>query len=80
MQVNSATPIAGTGLGICYNTGMIVLAFNFEKKRNIACGIAISGAGIGLFILTPIYQMIYETYSYTGYFLLLGGLALTISM
>ena len=55
---------------------MIVLAFNFEKKRNIACGIAISGAGIGLFILTPIYQMIYETYSYTGYFLLLGGLAL----
>jgi len=66
----------GTGLGICYNTGMIVLAFNFEKKRNIACGIAISGAGIGTFILTPIYQMIYETYSYTGYFLLLGGLAL----
>jgi hypothetical protein len=36
----------------------------------------LSGAGIGLFILTPIYQMIYETYSYTGYFLLLGGLAL----
>ncbi|XP_071147519.1 monocarboxylate transporter 12-like isoform X1 [Mytilus edulis] len=68
--------LSGIGLGLCYNTGLIVIAFNFEKKRNMACGIAISGGGIGPFILTPIFQLIYEKYNYSGFFLLLGGLAL----
>ena len=53
-----------------------MIAFNFEKKRNMASGIAISGGGIGPFILTPVFQLIYEEYNYSGYFLLLGGLAL----
>ncbi|VDI55170.1 monocarboxylate transporter 12-like isoform X1 [Mytilus galloprovincialis] len=68
--------LAGIGFGLCYNTGLIVIAFNFEKKRNMASGIAISGGGIGPFILTPVFQLIYEEYNYSGYFLLLGGLAL----
>lgn len=25
--------VAGTGFGICYNTGLLVLGFNFEKKK-----------------------------------------------
>ncbi|XP_071161639.1 monocarboxylate transporter 12-like [Mytilus edulis] len=68
--------LSGTGLGICYNSGLIVLGFNFERKRNLACGFAISGSGIGPFLLTPIFQFIYETYGRTGYFILLGGLSL----
>lgn len=68
--------LSGIGLGLCYNTGLIVIAFNFEQKRNMACGIAISGGGIGPFILTPVFQFIYEKYNYSGFFLLLGGLAL----
>ncbi|XP_052082330.1 monocarboxylate transporter 12-like isoform X5 [Mytilus californianus] len=68
--------LSGIGLGLCCNTGLIVIAFNFEQKRNMACGIAVSGGGIGPFILTPVFQLIYEKYSYPGFFLLLGGLAL----
>lgn len=66
----------GVGLGICYNTGMIVVAFNFERKRNLAAGIATSGGGIGPFILTPVFQIIYNYYKFTGFCLLLGGLSL----
>ena len=42
----------------------------------MACGFSVSGGGIGQFILTPLYQIIYQTYNSTGFFLLLGGLAL----
>ncbi|VDI82988.1 Hypothetical predicted protein [Mytilus galloprovincialis] len=67
---------AGLGVGLLYSTGYIVIAFNFEKKRNIATGIAVAGCGIGPFVLSPIYQMIHHEYGYNGFFLLFGGLSL----
>ncbi|CAC5416889.1 unnamed protein product [Mytilus coruscus] len=67
--------LAGLGVGLMYSTGYIVLAFNFEKQRNIATGIAVAGCGIGPFVLSPIYQMIHHEYGYNGFFLLFGGLS-----
>lgn len=42
----------------------------------MAAGIATSGGGIGPFLLTPLFQIIYEKYSFIGFCLLLGGLSL----
>lgn len=66
----------GIGVGLIYNTGYIVLAFNFEKKRNMATGIAVSGCGIGPFILSPLFQLIHHHYGYNGFFLMVAGLGL----
>lgn len=63
-------------MGILYNTGYIVLAFNFERLRKIATGIAVSGASIGPFVFSPLFQMIHEIYGYTGFFILFAGLTL----
>jgi MFS family permease len=52
----------GVGIGLVFNSGYIVLAFNFEKKRNMATGIAVSGCGLGAFILAPLFQLIYHEY------------------
>ena len=63
----------GVGIGLVFNSGYIVLAFNFEKKRNMATGIAVSGCGLGAFILAPLFQLIYHEYGYCGFFLFMAG-------
>ncbi|XP_076106095.1 monocarboxylate transporter 12-like [Mytilus galloprovincialis] len=70
--------LAGIGVGLMLTTGLIVIAFNFEKKRNVATGIAVSGCGIGPFVLSPIYQMIYNEYGYNGFFLFYAGLSFNV--
>ncbi|XP_052073595.1 monocarboxylate transporter 13-like [Mytilus californianus] len=70
--------LAGLGVGLMFTTGLIVIAFNFEKKRNLATGIAVAGCGIGPFILSPIYQMIYNEYGYNGFFLFYAGLSFNV--
>jgi len=66
----------GIGIGLVFNSGYIVLAFNFEKKRNMATGIAVSGCGLGPFILAPLFQLIHHEYGYCGFFLFMAGLSL----
>ncbi|CAG2244824.1 unnamed protein product [Mytilus edulis] len=70
--------LAGLGVGLMFTTGLIVIAFNFEKKRNVATGIAVAGCGIGPFVLSPIYQMIYNEYGYNGFFLFYAGLSFNV--
>lgn len=70
--------ILGIGIGLIFNAGYIILAFNFEQKRNLATGISVSGCGIGPFILSPIYQRVYMEYGYNGFFLLFAGLTFQI--
>ena len=59
-----------------YAPPIVHVGLYFDKKRGIATGIASSGSGIGVFILPPICEAIFNQYGFTGMFLILGGLML----
>jgi len=70
----------GSGAGICFTTQLVAVALNFEKMRNVATGLAVSGASIGGFILTPLIQMTLDKYGDEGYYFILSGIMLNISV
>jgi MFS family permease len=71
--------IMGTGITcISIVTYSAILAHWFEKKRGLASGIAVSGMGIGTFLLVPLSQHLISMFGWPLTFLLTGGLALII--
>lgn len=55
-----------------------ILAHWFEKRRGLASGIAVSGMGIGTFLLVPLSQELISRWGWRATFLVLGGLVLII--
>lgn len=45
----------------------------FCERKALAYGIAMSGSGIGTFVLAPLVQLLIEQYSWRGALLILGG-------
>ena len=45
---------AGIGFGLMYCPAIIVVTMYFEKKRGLATGIAVCGAGVGTFLYAPL--------------------------
>ncbi|XP_033756573.1 monocarboxylate transporter 14-like isoform X2 [Pecten maximus] len=68
--------IGGIGGGLTYSASVIVLGFNFHYKRNIASGVAVSGCGVGTFVLAPAVEAARETYGNSGVFFIISGIAL----
>lgn len=50
----------------------------FNKRKALAYGIAMSGSGIGTFILAPAVQLLIEQFSWRGALLILGGFVLNL--
>ncbi|ETE68384.1 Monocarboxylate transporter 12 [Ophiophagus hannah] len=50
----------------------------FHKRKALAYGIAMSGCGIGTFILAPVVQLLIEHFSWRGALLILGGFVLNL--
>ena len=56
--------------------GHLMVNMYFSKKRGIANGIVSSGAGMGVFILTPLLQYLLENYTWRGTMLIYSGCVL----
>lgn len=57
-----------------------ILAHWFEKKRGLASGIAVSGMGLGTFILVPLSQRLISLWGWRITFIITGALVLIILM
>jgi MFS family permease len=57
-----------------------ILAHWFERKRGLASGIAVSGMGLGTFLLVPLSQSLITSYGWRPAFAILGGLVLLIAL
>jgi MFS family permease len=55
-----------------------ILAHWFEKKRGLANGIALSGMGVGTFVLVPLSQYLISTWGWRMTFIITGVLVLII--
>lgn len=65
--------IAGLGLGLCYVTAVVSIAYWFDKKRSLAVGLGACGTGIGTFVYAPMTQYFISEYGWRGTVLLLAG-------
>ncbi|KAL0984136.1 hypothetical protein UPYG_G00137580 [Umbra pygmaea] len=65
--------LTGIGFALCYTPAIAMVGSYFCERKALAYGIAMSGSGIGTFILAPVVQLLIEYYSWRGALLILGG-------
>lgn len=70
----------GLGYTMTWTPSMTMLGLYFEKRRPIANALASSGECILSFVLTPLFQLLIDSYSWRGALLILGGLQLNLSV
>jgi MFS family permease len=71
--------IMGSGITcIGIVTYSAILAHWFEKRRGLASGMAVSGMGLGTFVLVPLSQSLISMWGWRLTFVVLGGLVLII--
>ncbi|KAM8738836.1 monocarboxylate transporter 12-B-like isoform 1-T3 [Acanthopagrus schlegelii] len=65
--------LTGLGFALSYTPALAMVGRYFNERKALAYGIALSGSGIGTFILAPAVQLLIENYSWRGALLILGG-------
>ncbi|XP_034538063.1 monocarboxylate transporter 12-B-like [Notolabrus celidotus] len=65
--------ITGLGFALSYTPAVAMVGGYFRERKALAYGIALSGNGIGTFVLAPAVQLLIELYSWRGALLVLGG-------
>lgn len=65
--------MTGLGLGLCYVTLVVSVAFWFEKKRMLAVSLGSCGTGIGTFVYAPLTQYLISEYGWRGTTIFLAG-------
>nr|KAF6425719.1 solute carrier family 16 member 12 [Molossus molossus] len=70
--------LTGLGFALCYSPAIAMVGKYFSRRKALAYGIAMSGSGIGTFILAPAVQLLIEQFSWRGALLILGGFVLNL--
>nr|XP_015818006.2 monocarboxylate transporter 12-B isoform X1 [Nothobranchius furzeri] len=65
--------ITGLGFALCYTPAIALVGCYFRRRRALAYGIAMSGSGIGTFVLAPAVQLLISLCSWRGALLILSG-------
>ncbi|KAM9364987.1 monocarboxylate transporter 12-B-like [Pholidichthys leucotaenia] len=66
--------LTGVGFALSYTPAIAMVGKYFKERNSLAYGIALSGSGIGTFLLAPVVQQLIEHFSWRGALLILGGL------
>lgn len=59
-----------------YMPAIVSVGYYFETKRAFATGIAVSGSGIGTFVMAPLAKALLNTYDWKGATLIFAGIVL----
>ncbi|XP_040922524.1 monocarboxylate transporter 12-B isoform X3 [Toxotes jaculatrix] len=65
--------LTGLGFALCYTPAIAMVGCYFQQRKALAYGIAMSGSGIGTFVLAPAVQLLIELYSWRGAMLVLSA-------
>ncbi|KAM8837120.1 monocarboxylate transporter 12-B [Spinachia spinachia] len=65
--------LTGLGFALCYTPAIAMVGSYFHHRRALAYGVAMSGSGIGTFVLAPVVQLLIEKYSWRGALLVLSA-------
>lgn len=71
--------VMGVGCGLMYCPAIIAVTMYFEKRRSLATGIAVTGAGVGTVVFSTINEFVISSYGWRAVFLVfVGAFALCI--
>ncbi|KAH3797072.1 monocarboxylate transporter 4-like isoform X2 [Dreissena polymorpha] len=70
--------VAGLGRSLAMTPCPILLGYYFDKRRSLAFGIASAGFSIGGFAITPLIELLFQEYGYSGAFLVLTAFTMNI--
>jgi len=59
-----------------YLPSIVAVGYYFDKKRALATGVSVCGAGIGTFIFGPLGSFLVEKYAWKGANIIIGGIIL----
>ncbi|RCN53273.1 transporter, major facilitator family protein [Ancylostoma caninum] len=65
--------IMGIGFGLMYCPAIVIVTMYFEKRRSLATGIAVSGAGIGTLLFSPVNEFIVRHMGWRSVFITFIG-------
>lgn len=66
--------MTSTGLAMVYIPAYLIISFHFEKRRALATGIAVSGSGLGLFVLSPLAEFLIDRYGWMDACFIFGAI------
>ncbi|XP_022078015.2 monocarboxylate transporter 12-B-like [Acanthochromis polyacanthus] len=66
--------LTGLGFALCYTPAIAQVGYYFQRRKALAYGVAMSGSGIGTFVLAPVVQQLIELYSWRGALLVLSAI------
>ncbi|KAG8012444.1 Monocarboxylate transporter 7 [Nibea albiflora] len=70
--------VVGFGYALTWTPTVTMLGLYFEKRRPVANALASAGECILTFVLTPLFQLLIDSYSWRGALLILGALQLNL--
>ena len=62
--MTSNTDVSGLALGFMYLPSIVIVSLWFNKKRGIATGIAVTGSGVGMFVVAPLTQLMIDNWGW----------------
>ncbi|CAB1451549.1 unnamed protein product [Pleuronectes platessa] len=65
--------LTGLGFALCYTPAIALVGCYFRRRRALAYGVAVSGSGIGTFVLAPAVQRLIQRYTWRGALLVLSA-------
>ncbi|XP_078612226.1 monocarboxylate transporter 13-like [Branchiostoma floridae x Branchiostoma japonicum] len=68
--------ITGFGFSLMYSPSLAMVGTYFHKRHATANGIAISGTGVSMFVLSPLFQFLIDEFRWNGALLIFAAMAL----
>ncbi|XP_066266938.1 monocarboxylate transporter 13-like [Branchiostoma lanceolatum] len=68
--------ITGFGMSLMYSPSLAMIGKYFHKRHATANGIAVSGTGVSMFVLSPLFQFLIDEFRWNGALLIFGGMTL----
>ncbi|XP_053406500.1 monocarboxylate transporter 12-like [Mercenaria mercenaria] len=71
--------IAGIGKSLSFTPSILIVGQWFDKRRSLANGLSVAGAGFGTFAFAPLLETLLTKYGFTYTMVIMGGVMLVMS-
>lgn len=66
--------MTSVGLAMIYIPAYLIISFYFDERRALATGIAVSGSGLGLFVLSPVSEFLIDHFGWKDAILIFSAI------
>ncbi|KAJ6654931.1 hypothetical protein lerEdw1_006402 [Lerista edwardsae] len=70
--------VTGMGWALVFTPSMAAVSCYFEKRRTLATGLAVCGAGVSSLVFSPLFQYLVDTHGWRGSLVVVAGVSLNL--